>query len=119
MIAPNRADVERRVQPAVSRAAHVLAACVARSIERGESQEWFLHSLLETQEHLHAICPRCGGTWKLNLVSKTYTRRIYNLARSVAFPELAQELERRLNICVSRCPRCERGGEPHDRDALR
>jgi hypothetical protein len=86
------------------------AARIADGIERGESKQEVVDAMLRLQEGLHAICCRCGAKWPIRLISRSYARRVYNLGRSVALPDLIRNLDRRLSEHVASCPRCGRGG---------
>ena len=84
----------------------VFAAHVVEGIERTASNREVVDAVLRIQEDMRAICYDCNERWPISIISRAYARRVCNLARSVPFDELVQELRRRFNDQFPRCPRC-------------
>ena len=99
--------------------AGTFAARITDGIECGESKQEVVDAMFRIQEGLRAVCCRCGAKWPLRPISRSYARRVYNLARSAAFSDLVRDLGRRLRERVPSCPRCGHGGEALGRKPVR
>lgn len=94
------------------------ASHIVNGIEHNASNREVVETVLRIQKDLRAVCCQCGKKWPVTFISRSYARRVCNLARSVAFHELMQELGRRLNGHIPQCPRCGRAGDDPGRETV-
>ena len=87
-----------------SSVARSIALRVTTLVEDGESHEQFHRSMLTFQQGIIAICPDCGKAWTPQMVSKTYARRLHNLASTASFQSLLRHLQERSDECFAECP---------------
>lgn len=119
MIAPGKSESQQGTQPIISCVTGVFAACILKGTENGVSRKRAFDAVLNIQTRMRAICPQCGEVWRVTPISRSYARRVCNLARTVSLHELMQELERHLNGHVPRCPRCGHSGDARGCETVR
>ena len=84
------------------------AAHIVEAIKGTPSNRHAVRLVLRIQEEFSIICPCCKERRPVSAISRWYARGVCNLARCVAFDELVQELKKRFNDHLPRCPRCGR-----------
>ncbi len=102
-----------KVSIPVMYARHIINA-TSRTTNNREAVE----TVLSLQKDMHARCCKCGEKWPATFMSRSYARRVCNLARSIAFHELVQELKKRLHGRLPQCPRCGHADDDLGREAV-
>ena len=96
----------------------VFARHIVNGIEHATKNRELVETVLRIQKGVHAVCCQCGEKWPVVFISRSYARRLCNLARGITFDELEQELEQRLKEHVPQCSRCVSAGDNASRGTV-